>query len=188
MKYIYPRDIFSLLKMYIYPSLKRYNTNVNYINRENISYINELGTYLDDKTGNGLLNKVLKHIPEMHLSLPNDVPSENVREGTFNKTGKYSYCGPGTKYRKRLREGYEGVNSLDRACKEHDLAYSKMKSTKQRNIADDILANKASEIALNPNKPDYERKDAKLVTGVMAMKSRFGMGKNLKKCPQKRAL
>ena len=45
-----------------------------------------------------------------------------------------------------------------------------------KNVADDILASKASQIALNPNLPDYERKDARLVTGIMGVKSRFGMG------------
>ena len=54
--------------------------------------------------------------------------------------------------------------------------YSKYKNTQARNVADDILANKASQIALNPNLPDYERKDARLVTGIMGVKSRFGMG------------
>ena len=40
-------------------------------------------------------------------------------------------------------------------------------------------------IALNPQLSEYERKDAKFVTGnIMGMKSHFGMGsKNLKKCP-----
>ena len=43
---------------------------------------------------------------------------------------------------------------------------------------------KASQIALNPNLPDYERKDARLVTGIMGVKSRFGMG--IKKTPMKK--
>ena len=73
-------------------------------------------------------------------------------------------------------EGYQGVNKLDNACKEHDIYYSKYKNTKARNVADDILASKASQLALNPNLPDYERKDARLVTGIMGVKSRFGMG------------
>ena len=40
---------------------------------------------------------------------------------------------------------------------------------------------RASQIALNPNLPDYERKDARLVTGIMGVKSRFGMGNKKKK-------
>ena len=45
----------------------------------------------------------------MHLKLPDDVPSEQVENGTFNNTWKYSFCGPFTKLDKRLTEGYEGV-------------------------------------------------------------------------------
>ena len=112
----------------------------------------------------------------MHLSLTDTVKSENVPNASFQNTLKYSYCGPGTKVIKRVSEGYQGVNKLDNACKEHDISYSKYKNTKARKVADDILASKASQIALNPNLPDYERKDARLVTGIMGLKSRFGMG------------
>ena len=80
------------------------------------------------------------------------------------------------KVSKRLAQGYEGVNSLDQACKQHDIAYSKFKNTKERNLHDDNLAQEASRIALDANEPDYVRKDARLVTGIMGMKSRFGMG------------
>ena len=121
----------------------------NSLTHENQKYINELKLLLKTKTGSGLLNSMLKKLPlpELHLNLPNNVPSENIENGSFNNTGKYSYCGPGTKVRKRLTEGYEGVNSLDKACKQHDMCYLKNKSTKDRNAADDLLARKASEIA-----------------------------------------
>ncbi len=33
----------------------------------------------------------------------------------------YNFCGPGTNVARRLREGVEPVNELDRACLEHDL-------------------------------------------------------------------
>ena len=39
----------------------------------------------------------------------------------------YQYCGPETKLRERLAREDPGVNELDRACKEHDIAYSKYK-------------------------------------------------------------
>ena len=61
-----------------------------------------------------------------------------------------------------------------------------IKNTQARNVADDILASKASQIALNPNLPDYERKDARLVTGIMGVKSRFGMGIKKKKTPMQK--
>ena len=177
--------------MFIYPKTKTYiPPKDNYISKENMDYIKFLKRHLKEKTGRGVINKALKHlpIPELHLSLPRNISSESIQNGSFNNSGKYSYCGPGTKVKKRLAEGYKGVNSLDEACRRHDLAYGKYQKTKDRNIADDILAHEASQIALDENKPNYERKDAKLVTGIMAMKSRFGMGKNLKKCPPKWAL
>ena len=54
------------------------------------------------------------------------------------------FCGPGTKLEKRLARGDTGINPLDSACKEHDIAYSENQSDIQaRNIADQVLADKA---------------------------------------------
>ena len=64
-------------------------------------------------------------LPEMHLILPKDIPSEQVENGTFENTGKYLFCGPFIKFDERLPEGYEGVNLLDAACRKHDLDYIK---------------------------------------------------------------
>lgn len=182
--------------MYIYNTTRKAHikrTNSINLTLENQKYIDELKLFLkgapfqgplQTKTVSGLFNSMLKKLPlpEMHLNLPNNAPSENIENGSFNNTGKYSYCGPGTKVQKRLKEGYKGINSLDKACKQHDINYFKNKSTKDRNAADDLLARQASEIALDNNEPEYVRKDARLVTGVMGMKSRFGMGlsKNVK--------
>jgi len=62
-----------------------------------------------------------------------------------------------------------------KACQQHDIAYATSSEVKDRNKADDVLANKASHIVMESNIPDYEKQDARLVTGVMATKSRFGM-------------
>lgn len=162
-----------------------FNNNFKLIDADELTMENRI--YIDsmrlNKTGQGLLNKILRKVPlpEMHLSLPSGVDSEKVPSGSFNETRKYSYCGPGTKVEKRLEEGYEGVNSLDKACKQHDIFYSQHDKTKDRNVSDDILAKQAAEIALDSSEPEYVRKDAKLVTGIMAMKSRFGMGIKKKK-------
>ena len=67
----------------------------------------------------------------MHLKLPDDVPSEKIENGAFNNAGKYSFCDPFIKLDKRLPEGYEGVNTLDAACKKHDLAYKNLKKQKR---------------------------------------------------------
>ena len=127
-------------------------------------------------TGAGIVNKMLRKLPMPEMHLPVAANSEYVENGSFNNTGKYSFCGPFTKVSQRLKEGYKGVNSLDEACLKHDLAYGQVKSTKERNKADDILAMAAAAIAADESKPEYERRDARLVTGIMGTKSRFGLG------------
>lgn len=37
----------------------------------------------------------------------------------------YKYCGPGTKLTKRLGKKDPGINPLDAACKNHDIAYKR---------------------------------------------------------------
>jgi hypothetical protein len=126
-------------------------------------------------SGAGLLNTVMHKIPMPELHMGYKKGGENVPGGSFNKTKKYSYCGPGTKLEKRMNEGYKGVNSLNQACRVHDIAYATNKDTKSRNIADDVLAAKASQIVLGSADLE-ERADAKLITAIMAVKSKFGMG------------
>ena len=135
------------------------------------------------KQGSGVFNTLLNKLPlpEMHLRLPKDVRTEQVPGGDFNNTGTYSFCGPFTKLEKRLQQGYKGVNNLDRACMRHDIAYSQNSDTKNRNVADDILAKDAIDIANNVNDPAYERQQARSVAAIMATKSRFGLGSKSKK-------
>ena len=93
-----------------------------------------------------------------------------------SKHGKYSYCGPFTKLNKRLTEGYRGVNLLDRACFDHDVAYAAHKDTASRNNTDDVLVAAASKIALSDDAPEYEKKYAGTVAATMSVKSRLGVG------------
>ena len=110
------------------------------------------------------------------MSFPSNISSENISNDSFNHTKKYSFCGPKTKVQQRLKEGYQGVNTLDKACKQYDEFYSKYPCTKDRNRADDILAREATKISLDESKPQYERNDARLFTGIMGLESRFGTG------------
>lgn len=163
--------------MIVYNNKRTYHSEL--ITRENKEYLNSLKSYLAaDKTGSGLFNTMLRKLPlpEMHLKLPSEVQSEQVSNGSFNKKQTYSYCGPGTKVQQRLQEGYKGVNSLDKACREHDIFYSQHSKTKDRNISDDILAKRAAEIALDPNESEYVKNDAKLVGAIMSGKSWAGLG------------
>ncbi|KAK9681122.1 Phospholipase A2-like domain [Popillia japonica] len=71
--------------------------------------------------GSGLVDSLINKLP-IELHLPG-----------------YQYCGPGTKLQKRLERGDSGINPLDQACKDHDIAYSQSKDLKQRHEADRIL-------------------------------------------------
>ena len=55
----------------------------------------------------------------------------------------YQFCGPGTQLAKRLARGDAGINPLDAACREHDIAYSRSNDLTDRHAADNILAEKA---------------------------------------------
>lgn len=132
------------------------------------------------KAGGSILNKALNALPLPEIHLRSAVGSEQVPDGSFNNTNKYSFCGPYTKLQKRLAEGYKGVNTLDKACLSHDIAYATHKDTQSRNKSDDMLSARASQIVLDENTPEYEKKDAKLVNAIMAAKSRFGLGLKLK--------
>ena len=84
---------------------------------------------------------------------------------------KYSACGPFTKHKQRvekfmqtgdLRNIYR--NELDKACLQHDAAYSKYKTLTKRTQSDKILKKKkAFEIANNPKYDGYQRGLASMV-------------------------
>ena len=72
-------------------------------------------------TGSGVINTLINKLPfELHLPV-------------------YNYCGPGPKLNERLERGDKGVNMLDEACKEHDIAYSERKDLSDRHEADKTL-------------------------------------------------
>jgi Domain of unknown function (DUF5679)/Phospholipase A2-like domain len=135
-------------------------------------------------TGGGVGNTIIKAIGKLgELHLPAS-KGENVPDGSFNNQFKYSYCGPGTKYEQRIREGYKGINELDSMCKLHDKFYDEHLDTSSRNVSDIALAHRANEIANDPRFDAEQRRDARLVATVMKGKAKFGLGqksKNLKK-------
>ena len=110
---------------------------------------------------------------EVHL---HSEQGENVPGGSFNDQPKYSYCGPGTKYDQRNREGYKGINMLDEKCKLHDQFYNEYKDTELRNISDIALSNVAKQIANNSLTSDKEKRDADLVSKLLSVKATMGLG------------
>jgi hypothetical protein len=115
--------------------------------------------YTRTRLGKGLINKIINHLPvELH------VPG-------------YQYCGPGTKLAKRLARGDSGINPLDAACKEHDIAYSKNpENIAARNAADKVLAERAWNRVLAKDASIGEKAVAWGVTNTMKAKSKLGMG------------
>ena len=75
--------------------------------------------------GSGLLNRAINALP-IELHIPG-----------------YQFCGPGTHLETRLARGDRGINPLDAACRDHDIAYSRSNDLGERHVADNILAAKA---------------------------------------------
>lgn len=120
------------------------------------------------RSGKSLINSVINKLPfEAHLP-------------------GYQYCGPGTKLKKRLKRNDPGINGLDRACKEHDIAYDQTNDLAKRNIADEILAKKAWERVKSSDATLGERSAALGVAGIMKAKSKVGMGLKKKKKEKKK--
>ena len=97
----------------------------------------------DEFIMNKIINKFLltgdKFMPELHL-----------KQAGFT----YSACEPFTKHRERIQEFRETENlkhlyrnELDKACFAHDPAYSDSKDLAKRTISDNILKDRAYEIA-----------------------------------------
>ena len=94
----------------------------------------------------------------------------------------YQFCGPGTNLKKRLARGDSGINPLDSACKEHDIAYlDNHEDVKKRNLADKILAEKAWERVTAKDSSFKEKTAAYAVTNIMKAKSKLEMGLKSKK-------
>ncbi len=132
-------------------------------------------SFVSNKRGEGFsLNNFVNNLPiELHQFAEK---GENVPNGSFNNLQKYSYCGPGTRYEQRIKEGYKGINELDSMCSLHDKFYNEHTDTKTRNISDLALAHRAEEIARNSVYDEQQRKDANFIAGIMKNKARFGLG------------
>jgi len=111
----------------------------------------------------GLLNRAVNALPfELHIP-------------------GYQFCGPGTRLAKRLARGDAGINPLDAACREHDIAYSRSNDLTDRHAADDILAEKARKRITASDSALGERAAAAAVWAAMKAKTKIGMGMKPKK-------
>lgn len=116
-----------------------------------------------EKIGRGIINSLINSLPfEAH------VPG-------------YQFCGPGTNLKKRLDRGDKGINLLDSACRDHDIAYSNSSNLDERHEADKILENRAWERVKAADSSKKEKVVAYMVTNAMKAKRKMGMGCNDKK-------
>src|SRR5271157_1008384 len=141
-------------------------------------------SFVSNKSGGGFnLNSFVNNLPfELHQFAEK---GEDVPGGSFNNQQKYSYCGPGTKYEQRNREGYKGINELDSVCKLQDKFYNENTDTKTRNISDIALAHRADEIARNTD-DDVQRRDATFISEIMKTKAKLGLCKPYPKAKPRR--
>lgn len=110
------------------------------------------------RRGRGVVNALINRIPfEAHIP-------------------GYNFCGPGTKLQERLRRGDRGINLLDEACREHDIAYAEHKNLASRHEADRILQERAWHRVKSGNASIGERAAAWAVTTAMKTKRKLGMG------------
>ena len=94
------------------------------------------------------------------------------------------------KFKETGDTNYIYKNELDKACFDHDAAYSDSKDLTKRTVADKILRDKAFNIAKDPNYDGYQRGLASMVYKFFDKKSKGSGGKhvNTKLTPQNQQL
>ena len=116
---------------------------------------------------NNVINKFLlagdKFMPEMHLRQPQFV---------------YGACGLFTRHKERIKEfkrtgdmRYIYRTELDKACFQHDSGYADHKDLINRTKSDNVLRDKAYNIASNPEYDGYQRGLASMVYKFFDKKS-----------------
>lgn len=116
------------------------------------------------KSGTGFIDRVIDKLPfELHIP-------------------RYQYCGPGTNLKKRMERGDPGINPLDAACKQHDIAYSEHRDSSERAVADKNLQDAAMKRAISNDASIGERAAALGVAAAMkAKRTLTGQGIGRKK-------
>jgi hypothetical protein len=129
------------------------------------------------RMGRGVIGKILKNtVPAIVSSVPTLINRAVDALPVELHLPGYRFCGPGTNLKERLARGERGINELDEACREHDIAYARYKDNSRRRIADRVLADKAWERVKGWNSGVSERAYAAAVAAAMKAKSALGGG------------
>lgn len=99
----------------------------------------------------GFVDRFLEVLPEIHIR-------------------GYNYCGPNTKLEMRLTRNVPGINELDCACKDHDIAYAESTDLNSRCKVDKILILKAVRRIFANDSRFGERVVALFVSCLISMK------------------
>ena len=98
----------------------------------------------------------------------------------------YRFCGPGTALKKRLARGERGIDPLDNACMEHDIAYAISEDPVLRARADRKLINFAESRIRAADSNLKEKMASHIVSLALTAKQKIGMGLKRKKKQIKR--
>ncbi|KAF0702663.1 Uncharacterized protein FWK35_00034198, partial [Aphis craccivora] len=82
----------------------------------------------------------------------------------------------GNRFKKRLALEQSGINGLDSACRDHDIAYEKNNSLSERNAVDSVLEERAWSRVLAKDANFKEKAAAWLLTTAMKAKCKIGAG------------
>ena len=98
------------------------------------------------------MNNIIKRLRDKFMS-----------ESNLRQSGLYSICGLFTKNKTRISEfkatgesRYIYINELDKVCFQHDIAYRDFKELPRRATSDNVLHDKAFEIASNTKYSGYQ--------------------------------
>ena len=91
----------------------------------------------------------------------------------------YSACGPFTKNKERIQKfkergdtSYIYKNELGKACFQHDIAYGDIKDIARRAASDEVLGDKAFNIAKTPIYDGYQRGLVRMVYKFFGKKTK----------------
>lgn len=135
------------------------------------------------KSGRGITSGLISSASKLIRKIPIGSVVNTVIDALpieLHLPGGYQYCGPGTDLKTRLSRGDPGINKLDQACKDHDIAYSKHSDTENRKVADKSLASRAWERVKSKDASLAERAAALAVATAMKGKTMIGGGRRRK--------
>lgn len=117
--------------------------------------IEKSGGKMTSKRKSGIIDRIIEKLPQIHIC-------------------GYKYCGPNTDLKIHLAHGERGVNKLDSACMEHDIAYAESTDLKFRCAADKLLILRAIRCIYANDSRIGERFAALFVSWVISIKFTIG--------------